>query len=186
MENTETKSNYTEIESNFDINDDKEDEDKKDKESEDKEDKKDDFTLRMQELEKVLNQNKKKLFTYDYLRHHSIHEFFINLKKESMTHKDTALNVAKKIYNEGPWKARIIRKWAKNWIENGSLPVNLQGCHQKIKSFIDDEDVIRKSLKFIHTNKGKIMLKLYKTFIEETLFSQIGVYKSISEKTARI
>jgi len=113
MENTETKSNYTEIESNFDINDDKEDEDKKDKESEDKEDKKDDFTLRMQELEKVLNQNKKKLSTYDYLRHRLIHEFFINLKKESMTHKDTALNVAKKIYNEGPWKARIIRKWAK-------------------------------------------------------------------------
>ena len=30
------------------------------------------------------------------------------------------------------------------------------------------------------------MLKLYKTFIEETLFLQIGVYKSISEKTARI
>ncbi len=43
--NTEIKSNYTEIESNFDINDDEEDEDKEDEEDEDKEDKKDDFTL---------------------------------------------------------------------------------------------------------------------------------------------
>ena len=103
-----------------------------------------------------------------------------------MTHKDVALNIAKKIYNEGPWKARIIRKWAKGWIENGSLLINLQGCHQKIKSFIDDEDIIRKSLKFIHTNKGKITPKLYKTFIKETFFSQIGIHKSISEKTAKI
>ena len=55
MENTETKSNYTETESNSDINDNEEDEDKEDEEDEDKEDKKDDFTLWMQELEKVLN-----------------------------------------------------------------------------------------------------------------------------------
>ncbi len=54
-ENIETKSNYTETESNSDINDNEEDEDKEDEEDEDKEDKKDDFTLWMQELEKVLN-----------------------------------------------------------------------------------------------------------------------------------
>ncbi|CAG8764106.1 567_t:CDS:2, partial [Funneliformis caledonium] len=48
-----------EMESNSDINDDEKNEDKEDKEDEDKEDEKDDFTLRMQKLEKVLNQNKK-------------------------------------------------------------------------------------------------------------------------------
>ncbi len=42
-----------------------------------------------------------------------------------MTHKDAALNVAKKIYNEGSQKARIICKQAKGWIKNSSLPVNL-------------------------------------------------------------
>ena len=73
----------------------------------------------------MLNQNKKKLSTYDYLRHRLIHEFFINLKKKSMIHKDVALNVAKKIYNKGSWKARIICKWVKGWIENNSLPINL-------------------------------------------------------------
>ncbi|CAG8664901.1 6589_t:CDS:2 [Funneliformis mosseae] len=67
------------MESNSDINDDDENEDKEDEKDEDKEDEKDDFTLRMQELEK----------------------FFINLKKESIIHKDAALNVAKKNYNEG-------------------------------------------------------------------------------------
>ncbi len=58
----------------------------------------------------MFNQNKKKLFAYDYLRYRLIYKFFINLKKESMIHKDIALNIAKKIYNEESWKARIIHK----------------------------------------------------------------------------
>ena len=31
-----------------------------------------------------------------------------------MIHKDIALNIAKKIYNEESWKARIIHKQAKS------------------------------------------------------------------------
>ncbi len=46
-ENTKMKSNYIEIKSNSDINDDEKDEDKEDEKNEDKENEKDNFTLRM-------------------------------------------------------------------------------------------------------------------------------------------
>ena len=103
-----------------------------------------------------------------------------------MTRKNAALNAAKKVYDKGLYRARIINKWAKSWIEHGVLPISLQGCHQKTKSFIDDEDIIEKSLEFIRENEGKITPKLYRSFIHDTLFLQMGITTSISEKTSRI
>ena len=145
-----------------------------------------DFSNKMEALEIILHQNKKKISVYDYLRHRSIYEFFINWKEKGMTRKNAAFNAAKKVYDKGLYRARIINKWAKSWIENGVLPVSLQGCHQKIKSFIDDEDVIEKSLEFIRESEGKITPKLYRTFINNTLFSQMKITASISEKTSRV
>ena len=74
---------------------------------------------------------------------------FLITGKKNMTCKDAALNAAEKVFDKGVYCARTIRKWAKNWIENEAIPVSLQGCHQKTKSFIDDEDVINNSLIFI-------------------------------------
>ena len=140
----------------------------------------------METLEVILHQSKKKISVYDYLRYQSVYEFFVNWKERDMTHKNAALNAAKKVYDKGLYRARIINKWAKNWIEHGVLPISLQGCHQKTKSFIDDEDVIEKSLEFIRENEGKITPKLYRSFIHDTLFLQMGIIISISEKTSRI
>ena len=123
---------------------------------------------------------------YDYLRYCTIYEFFINWKEEGITRKNAALNAARKVYDKGSYCARIINKWAKSWIESGALPVSLQGCHQKVKSFIDDEDIIEKSLEFICENEGKITPKLYRTFINNTLFLQMGITSLISEKTSRV
>ena len=146
----------------------------------------DDFSKKMEDLEVILHQSKKKISVYDSLRHRSIYEFFINWKKEGMTRKNAALDAAKKVYDKGSYRAKIINKWARSWIENGVLPVSLQGCHQKVKSFIDDEDVIEKSLEFIREKEGKITPKLYRTFINDTLFSQMGIIATISEKTSRV
>ena len=62
----------------------------------------------------------------------------------------------------------------------------MQGCHQKTKSFIDDEDVIEESLEFIRKNEEKITPKLYRTFVNNTLFSQMRIIALISEKTAKV
>ncbi len=129
----------------------------------------DDFSKKMEDLEVILHQSKKKISVYDSLRHRSIYEFFINWKKEGMTRKNAALDAAKKVYDKGSYRAKIINK-----------------CHQKVKSFIDDEDVIEKSLEFIREKEGKITPKLYRTFINDTLFSQMEIIATISKKTSRV
>ncbi|POG57842.1 hypothetical protein GLOIN_2v1791234 [Rhizophagus irregularis DAOM 181602=DAOM 197198] len=111
----------------------------------------------------------------------------IETEKES-EEENASLQSAKKIYNKGIYKARQIRNWAKNWIQFGVLPRSLQGCHQKIKSFIDDEDVIEKSLSFIRENGGKTTPKEYQTFINQVLFIQMNLQtskRSISIKTSQ-
>jgi len=71
-------------------------------------------------------------------------------------------------------------------IENGTIPESLQGCHQKTKSFIDDEDVINNSLTFIRQNNGKITPKKYQQFINSVLFPKVEIMKTITLKTSRI
>ena len=140
-------------------------------------------------LENFLSINKKKISAYDYLRYRALHLFFKYYKQNNMTQIDASLQSAKEIYNKGVYKARQIRSWAKNWIQFGVLPKSLQGCHQKTKSFIDDEDVIEKSLSFIRENGGKTTPKQYHAFVNQLLFIQMGLgtsKKSISIKTSRI
>nr|CAG8448493.1 15575_t:CDS:2 [Entrophospora candida] len=60
-------------------------------------------------------------------------------------------------------KVNCVKYWAKCWIKDECLPKSLQGCHQKIKSLIDDDvDVIEKSLSYICEIKGKITPKEYR------------------------
>ena len=72
--------------------------------------------------------------------------FFKYYKQNNMIQMNTSLLSAKEVYNKGIYKARQIRKWVKSWIQFDILPKSLQGYHQKIKSLIDDEDIIEKSL----------------------------------------
>ena len=65
---------------------------------------------KMKTLEKILHQNKKKISAYDYLRYHSVYEFFINWKEKNMTFKDASLSAAKRIYDKGPYCASVIKK----------------------------------------------------------------------------
>ncbi|RGB23939.1 hypothetical protein C1646_773791 [Rhizophagus diaphanus] len=140
-------------------------------------------------LENILSTNKKKINAYEYLKYRALHLFFKYYKQNNITQIDASLQSAKEIYNKGVYKARQIRNWAKNWIQFGVLPRSLQEYHQKIKSFIDDEDVIEKSLSFICENGGKTTPKEYQTFINQVLFIQMNLQtskRSISIKTSRI
>ena len=46
--------------------------------------------------------------------------------------------------------------------------------------------LLSKSLSYIQKNKGKITPNEYKKFIEQELFSQLEIKKTISNKTSRI
>jgi len=124
---------------------------------------------------------------YDYLQYRALYLFFKYWKQDNLTQIKASLQSAKEVYNKGRYKAMQIRKWAHYWIENNSLPKSMQGCHQKTKSFIDDEDVIEQSLLFIRENGNKITPKVFQNFINQDLLSQMNTsHKSISIQTARI
>ncbi len=148
----------------------------------------DDFDLKLQKLERVISDNQKIQTVYNYLRYRSIHEYFKYWKKDGLTRIKASEKASKEVYNKGVYRSRVIRKLGNYWLEYGSLPISLQGCHQKTKSFIDDKDVINCSLAYIRTNVGKTTSREYKEFVMSKLFSQMGImatYKSISIKTAR-
>ncbi|RIA99536.1 hypothetical protein C1645_811341 [Glomus cerebriforme] len=78
------------------------------------------------------------------------------IKLEEILSEQASLHSVKVVYDKGSYKAKQIRIWAKSWLEHGILPKSLQGCHQKIKSIIDDEDVIEQS---IEESKKSISIK---------------------------
>jgi len=147
------------------------------------------FNSKLIKLEEILSSNLKNISAYDYLRYKAIHMFFNNWKYNNLNQKQASLHSAKMIYEKGSYKAYQIRKWARYWIKYNILPKSLQGCHQKIKSIIDDEDAIEQSLLYIRENKGKITPKKYQTFVKQILFPNLGLdesKKSISIKTSCI
>src|SRR5436190_23942951 len=103
-----------------------------------------------------------------------------------MSRDDAAFNAAQKVFDKGVYCARTIKKWTKYWLENKTIPISIQGCHQKTKSFIDDDDIINDSLTFIRQNSGKITPKNFQQFINLKFLSKIEWKKSITLKTARI
>lgn len=145
------------------------------------------FNDKFIKLKEILSGNLKKMAAYDYLRYKAVFIFFKEWKYNSLNKEQASLHSAKVVYDKGPYKAKQIRTWAKYWIEYEILPKSLQGCHQKIKSIIDDEDAIERSLLFIREKGGKTTPKEYQTFVSQVLFLQLGMgesKKSISIKTS--
>jgi len=140
----------------------------------------------LKKLECILS-NKKKQTAHDYLQYWAIHKYFVYLEKYKLGKIQASERAAEEVYDKGSYQARIIRKWAKFWLENRTLYKSMQGCHQKTKSFIDDEDIINKSLIFIRQNNGKITPKDYQNYVNLILFSDMGIVnKKITVKTSRV
>lgn len=195
-ENDDEQENDVESDGEVETECDHESDDKSDIESDSESENRDDnvqnndeqnIKIKIEKLENILSGNKKKIAAYDYLQYSALHLFFIYWKQYNLTRIKASLRSAKEVYNKGKYKAQQIRKWANYWIENDTLPKSKQGCHQKIKSLIDDEDIVKKSLIFIRENGNKITPKVFQNFINKDLLSRMNISrKSISIQTARI
>ena len=143
---------------------------------------------KLEKLKQILDSNKKNQTAYDYLRHLAVYRFFIYTQENNLGMMKASTQIAQEIYQKGSYQATLIRKWAKYWLNNSILPKSMQGCHQKTKSLIDDEDIINNSLNFIRHNGGKTTPKEFRQFIISVIFPQINVTnnKTISIKTSRI
>ncbi|CAJ0824322.1 17120_t:CDS:2 [Entrophospora sp. SA101] len=128
----------------------------------------------------------KKLPADEYFQYLAIYKYFVNLNKD-LGKIEASICAAGEVYNKnnkGSYKATCIRKWAMHWFKNEVLPKSMQGCHQKTKSLIDDEDVINGSLEFIRLSGGKTTPLEYKEFVNSKLL--IENKKSISDNTSCI
>ncbi|KAF9502066.1 hypothetical protein BDN71DRAFT_1500217 [Pleurotus eryngii] len=53
----------------------------------------------------------------------------------------------------GGWGGRLVRMWAKNWIENRTRPTSQRGCHRKSFSLLSDPAICTELRSFVRTNK---------------------------------
>jgi hypothetical protein len=151
---------------------------------------KSDFEESLYQLDNMLQgtaRDMKNMTAFEFLQYTAVSRYLHSLKDPD-TQIASSQAIAAEVYGKGTYMATVIRSWASYWIENGSFPPSRQGCHQKTKSVIDDEDAIAKSLSFIRSQGNCVSPKSYVEFVNTTLLPEIGVYskKSISVKTARI
>jgi len=144
------------------------------------------FIRRLEELDNILSGNTTHMTAFDFLQKTAVSRYLHLAQQPDAQHVDSSQIVAADVYNKGAYKATVIRYWARHWIENGQFPLSRQGCHQKTKAIIDDEDVISSSMAFIRSKEHKISSKEYREFVNTTLFAEIGLKKQITMKTARI
>ncbi|CAG8818080.1 4969_t:CDS:1, partial [Gigaspora rosea] len=83
------------------------------------------------------------------------------------------------------YMSRCIREWAKDFLEQGTLPSHQQGKHAKRASLLDDEDLKLAACTWLHSISPKDHSPLaLKKELETNIFSKLlGVPITILEKT---
>ena len=89
-------------------------------------------------------------------------------------------------FGAGEWKARVLRKMARNYVDHRILPRSLQGKHQKIIPLIEDEDLMEQCLLFLRSQKPEqITALLFCKQLKEVIFPKLyGFAANVSERTA--
>ena len=77
-----------------------------------------------------------------------------------------ASNLISESIGAGVYTARLIRKWANNYIKTRTIPTSKRGQHQKVKSILGDEDVKMKIMGYLRSSKYEVTPKRLKNFIE--------------------
>jgi len=100
---------------------------------------------------------------------------------------DSSVAIAKFHFGSGPYKARCLRKWAKDYIKERRLPESNQGKHQKVVPFIIDEDFRDACLTFLRSQKvEELNAAVFVKGLKERIFPDVyGFSATVTERTAR-
>nr|CAG8567820.1 13505_t:CDS:2 [Entrophospora candida] len=74
------------------------------------------------------------------------------------------------------YKGRCIRSWAKQWIQNRTLPESKRGNHPKTKSLWNHEDVAAQIRSYAQFNKVDMTPKKLCEHVNNTILPNIGPY----------
>ena len=74
------------------------------------------------------------------------------------------------VNNRGPYFARVIRQWTHYWIAHHIIPHFQQGCHIKVKSLLEDEDVELAVSSYLRQHKFTVTPMKLKDHWEKEIF----------------
>ena len=78
--------------------------------------------------------------SYDAVRHLAVLRYLQLLREGHLTQMEASINMSRVLFCGGKYRAFIIRTWAQSFDVVAKLPQRRQGCHQKRRAMIDDED----------------------------------------------
>lgn len=86
---------------------------------------------------------------------------------------------------DGPYAARCIRNWAKEFVATGSLAPLRQGQHVKHRSILADEDIALKTQAFARSlpRNQRFLHKIKHHLEQEILPEETGLFLRVNEKT---
>jgi hypothetical protein len=75
----------------------------------------------------------------------------------------------------GPYYARLLRNYAKSFIERRSIPAFRQGQHIKVKSLLEDESVELAVSSYLRANKFTVTPEKLKAYLEKEVFPSLDL-----------
>ena len=156
--------------------------------------------LKAMGIEVLLGQNVKKakaaskrhrgdMTEYDKLRYLAVLRYF-QLLREGSSQMDASLTVSKIIFNAGPYRAAVVRDWAKLFRIAGELDRHQQGRHPKRTTLIEDEVVKKACGDYLRSLKpdARTAQEFCRWFSEEYYVQRFGARrdKPLAESTARV
>ena len=126
---------------------------------------------------------------YDKLRYLSVLRFFMLLQTGTCTQVRASLAISQIIFGAGPYRASVIRMWAKCFRNTNQLPISRQGKHQKRRSLIEDEDVRKACVAYLRSlEPNQRTAQTFCTWFSDIYYVKLtGVHRStrLAESTAR-
>ncbi|CAG8712157.1 6599_t:CDS:2, partial [Dentiscutata heterogama] len=84
-----------------------------------------------------------------------------------------SLEILQQVFQHGPWMARHICEWSKNWIATKTLPVSQQGYRKYTPALIDNENIQNSCLRFIRTIGEKITAKKFQDYVYKNVLPHV-------------
>lgn len=112
---------------------------------------------------------------------------FLHLVQDHGFTKMDASNLLAQSLNKGPWQARLIRSWANQWLNKGTIITSKRGRHAKIRSLLLHEDFKLRVTEYLRMHKFELNVADFVKFIEDEVIPALGIEEktNISYSTAR-
>ena len=117
-------------------------------------------------------------------RHRAVlHFLYMQRKNPTTTRRELSLQVAQS-FNRGKYFAGSVVAWERMWIRGEGIPEGKRGCHTKLSSLFNDEEVQLFVREFVSTKKEEVTASLLAQAVTEFVGSRMGTNVKASLEAA--